>query len=196
MGGPKKANLSPAEKALLKIPPPPLKRAAGLPIPKNMQTIEEVSVFAGGRKIGYVLEDEARDMLRSKEYALMPRKGRERRIRLIEETAERIAKAKALCNSSTRAALSTTQREELYQGLRRPGHGQTPTDGPVTKVITVVRKYRAGVGFINWGENEKFARKRFNPDKIPAPAFPSELAYRAFRAEQAARAAQAVQTSA
>lgn len=143
--------------------------------PKSKTKMEseicEIGVVVGRELVAYVLEDEAREMIRSRVYTLIKSNGRDRRIKLVEETPENIAKARALHGGSTRAALSTTQREELYQGLRRPGKGQTPTDGPVTKVITVVRKYRQGVGFINWGENERFARRRLNPDKLPVPLY-------------------------
>ncbi len=154
------------------------------------QPCEEIGVIVKGVRIGYILEDEARELIRSGAYTMVRRHSKakrgERLIRLVEESHENVIKARALCNSSSRAALSTTQREELYQGLRRPGHGLTPTDGPVTRVITVVRKYRAGVGFMNWGETEKFARRRFNPDKIAQPRFRTEAEFHAFRAQQSA----------
>lgn len=126
--------------------------------------LEEIGVIVSDRVIGYVLEDEAREMIRSREYTLIRTKaGKERRIMLVNETPELIAKARALCNGSMRAALSTTQREELYRGLRRPGRGELSTAGPVTATITVLKKYRPGIGLIPWGETERFPRRRYNP---------------------------------
>ena len=154
-----------------------------------MIIVEEIGVVVKGVRIGYILEDEARELVRSGDYTVIRRgkKKGERLIKLVEETHEAVIKARALCNSSSRAALSTTQREELYQGLRRPGHGQTPSDGPVSSVMIVVRKYRPGVGFVDWGERDKFARRRFNPEKIPQSRFRTEAEYLAFRAAQAAK---------
>jgi hypothetical protein len=86
-------------------------------------------------------------------------------------------KAKALWNGAYRAALTATQSEELYQGLRYPGEGQIASDGPVSAKLTVVRKYRRNRGLIDWGEKETFPRKRFNGDKLPPPIY-SESAYR------------------
>ncbi len=154
---------------------------------------ENIAVFAGGRRIGYVFESTARELIRSPgrdaegknipaQYTMMPRKNHERRIMLVETSPLAVARARALCNTSGRAALSTTQREELYQGLRHPGHGQCPTDGPVTAQLTVVRKYRPGKGLLNWGETEKFPRRRFNEDKLPPSIYPSERAYLVARA--------------
>ena len=157
--------------------------------------LEEIGVIVKGVRIGYVLEDEARELIRSGGYTMVRTRSKAKRgdrlIRLVEETHEAVIKARALCNSSSRAALSTTQREELYQGLRRPGHGQTPSDGPVSSVMTVVRKYRPGVGFVDWGERDKFARRRFNPDKIPQSRFRTEAEYRAFREQHDAKQAAA-----
>ena len=152
--------------------------------------LEEIGVIVKGVRIGYVLEDEARELIRNGGYTMIRRHNRkkgERLIRLVEETHEAVIKARALCNFSSRSALRTTQREELYQGLRRPGHGQTPSDGPVSSVMTVVRKYRPGVGFVDWGERDKFARRRFNPDKIPQSRFRTEAEYLAFRAQRDAK---------
>lgn len=83
--------------------------------------------------------------------------------------------------------MSPTQREELYSGFRK-----IHTDGPVTAVLTVIRKIR-GAGLIldkkgivrcdgelvAWNENERFPRRRFNPDNIPLPMYQSEAHYRA-----------------
>ncbi len=135
----------------------------------------EYPVYSGASFIGYMDEEDCRDILRNQEGRVV-RKRDDVRVMLNQEA---VSRARALCNTSQRAALSTTQREELYDGLRRPGHGLTPTDGPVTGVLTVVRKYRQGVGFLNWGENEKFARRRYNPDRPATPIFATEARLRA-----------------
>ncbi len=90
--------------------------------------------------------------------------------------------ARALWNGSYRAALTSTQCEELYSGLRYPGEGQTPSDGPVSAKLTVVRKYRKGRGLIDWNEREGFRAKRFNADKLPPSVYKSEAHYRAVHA--------------
>ncbi len=151
--------------------------------------IPEVAVYAGNRRVGYVEEDTARDLIRSPgpglkgQYTMMPRRNGERRIMLVDPSPQNVAKARALCNTSSRAALSATQQEEIYCGLRYPGRGQTPSDGPVTvPKLTVVRKYRKGEGLVDWGEKDRFARRRFNPDKLPPSVYKSEAHYRAVHA--------------
>ena len=104
---------------------------------------------------------------------------------LKEEASQR---TRALCiRDAGGAALSCTQREELYSGSRKDH-----TDGPVTATITVIRKPgktigkdqlgREVFGFLNWGETERFPQRRFNPDKIPTPIYASEAQMRAARA--------------
>lgn len=106
------------------------------------------------------------------------------RIKLTFRTMEHVVsrdldhKARALWNGAYRAALTATQCEELYQGLRYPGEGQIASDGPVSAKLTVIRKYRKGKGLINWGEREGFRAKRFNGAKLPAAIYQSEAAYR------------------
>ena len=144
--------------------------------------LEEIEVRVRGFVVAYVLEDDAREMIRNDGYTMV-RKGHRRFLKLRDESnPQNVAKVRALCNSSTRAALSTTQREELYQGFRKPGRGEISTAGPVTATLTVVRKYRDGVGFIDWGEKERFTRKRFNPDRIPAAQFRNMAEYQAAQA--------------
>lgn len=118
-------------------------------------------------------EDDCRDILR-KRLGRLVRNGNERKILLNREAS---SAARALCiRDAGGAALSATQREDLYSGSRKEH-----TDGPVTAVLTVIRKpgktlYRDALGrevfeFQNWGETERFARRRFNPDKIPPAVF-------------------------
>ncbi len=110
------------------------------------------------------------------------------RISLTFKTVEHVLardplhKARPLWNGSYRAALTATQCEELYSGLRHPGEGQIASDGPVSAKLTVVRKYRKGRGLIDWNEREGFRAKRFNADKLPPSVYQSEAHYRAVHA--------------
>lgn len=143
----------------------------------------EYPVYQGPAFVGYMDEDDCRDILRKREGRLV-RRGSVRKV-ILNSTAT--PRTRALCNTSTRSAMSPTQREELYSGFRK-----IHTDGPVTAVLTVIRKIR-GAGLIldkkgivrcdgelvAWNENERFPRRRFNPDNIPLPMYQSEAHYRA-----------------
>jgi hypothetical protein len=141
-------------------------------------------VYQGPTFVGYMEEDDCRDILR-KRLGRLVRNGNERKVILNRETSHAV---RALCiRDAGGAAISSTQREELYSGSRKEH-----TDGPVTATITVVRRPgktigrdalgREIFGFLNWGENDRFPRHRFNPDKIPAPIYASEAAMHAARA--------------
>ena len=143
-----------------------------------------IPVFLGHSFIGLMDEQDARDVLRKREGRLIRFDGK----RKIQLNAEPTQRTRALCiRDAGGAALSCTQREELYSGSRKDH-----TDGPVTATITVIRKPgktigkdqlgREVFGFLNWGETERFPRRRFNPDKIPTPIYASEAQMRAARA--------------
>lgn len=142
----------------------------------------DIPVYAGPAFVGWITEDDAREVLKSGDGRLLRKVKQDgstdRRIILKSEVVTRV---RALCNTSTQSALSSTQREELYSGLRKDH-----TDGPVTKVITVIRKVRVNChgdrSLENWREGEKFPRRRFNPDRIPTASFRSEAEYHAAQA--------------
>ena len=142
-----------------------------------------IPVFQGHSFLGLMEENDARDVLRKREGRLIRFYG-ERKIQL---NAEATAKTRALCvRDAGGNALATTQREDLYWGFRKDH-----TDGPV-RHLTVVKKPgpvigrdsigREVFGLMNWSENDRFPRKRFNSDRLPPPIYASEAAMRAARA--------------
>ncbi len=155
----------------------------------------DIPVFSGQSFLGMMAEDDARDVLRRKEGRLIRGDGK----RKIQLNTDASARSRALCfREVSGAALSSTQREELYSGFRREH-----TDGPVTAVLTVVRRPGQSVShgplaadavlpsnifeMRPWGENDRFPRHRFNPDNI-RPLFTSEAAMRAAQTQRVATA--------
>jgi hypothetical protein len=145
----------------------------------------DIPVFSGQSFLGMMAEEDAREVLRKKEGRLVRGDGK----RKIQLNTEASVRTRALCfREVSGAAISSTQREELYSGFRREH-----TEGPVTGVLTVVRrpgKIRMRNHFgseifplVPWNENDRFPRHRFNPDKI-RPMFRSEAALRAAQAER------------
>jgi len=137
-------------------------------------------------------DDDVRDVVRKKEGTLRGVGTPKRRL-LMASVAVTRARA-LLVRDAAGNALSSTQREELYSGLRREH-----TDGPVTGVLTVVKRPGQHVSHGKlkndqmlpsqifemkpWNESARFPRRRFNPDTI-RPLFTSEAAYRQARAAQ------------
>lgn len=148
----------------------------------------QIPVRSNGADLGTMDEFDVRDVLRRHEGHIMRASpGRPWFAPWLVLHADAPLRTRALCNTSTRSAMSPTQQEELYQGSRKEH-----TDGPVTKVLTVVRKIR-GAGLVldekdivrcqgelqNWGETERFPRGRYNERAIPQALFRSEAAWRA-----------------
>ncbi len=103
-----------------------------------------------GEFMGYYPEDRIRLLISRKE-ARIARKGNDRRAICSRDVT---VKVRALSGAEHGAALKTTYSDML-------------TTGPV---ITM-KKFRPGVGFIKYREDEGFALRRFNPDNIRKPLF-------------------------
>jgi hypothetical protein len=130
------------------------------PNKSNMDT----PVFSGQSFLGMMAEEDARLILKKREGRLIRGHGK----RKIQLNSEASARTRVLCaRDAGVTSLSSTQREELYSGFRKDR-----SDGPVTAVLTVVRKVRDGA-LVPWKESDKFPRNRFNPDKA-TPLFASE----------------------
>lgn len=149
----------------------------------------DIPVYSGAAFLGYLDEDEVRLILvrsadarklgKPTEATLLKKVKRDGRtdLRLVMLTPEVTHRVRALCNTSTQSALSSTQQEELYSGLRRT-HTDTPVYFPPLTVVRKIRTNKFGErSFQNWGENDKFPRRRYNPDQIPAPQFRSMRDY-------------------
>lgn len=143
----------------------------------KQQKTMDVQVKSNGFDLGTMDECDVREVCRRKEgHIVRATPGQKWFPSFLVLHREATHRTRALCNTSTRSAMSPTQREELYSGSRREH-----TDGPVTAVLTVVRKPGKTIGrdmlgrevfeFKNWGETERFSRRRFNPDKIPTPIY-------------------------
>lgn len=146
----------------------------------------EIPVRCNGVSCGTMDEYDVRDVVRKREgHIVRPHCGQKHFQSFLALNGTATPRTRALCNTSTRSAMSPTQREELYSGFRK-----IHTDLPVTGVLTVVRKIR-GRGLIldkkgvmrcdgelmAWNENERFPRRRWNPDSIPLPLYKSEAHY-------------------
>jgi hypothetical protein len=150
----------------------------------------DIPVYAGSGFVGYLDEDEVRQILsrsadaqklgRAAEARLLRKQKRGRiDLRLILIGEDVIHKTRALCNTSTQSALSPTQQEELYSGSRKM-YTDTPVYFPPLTVVRKIRTNKHGERFFqNWGERDRFPDGRFNPDRIPAAVFRSEADYRA-----------------
>ncbi len=146
-------------------------------------------VYQGSVFQGYMDEEDCRDMLRE---ANKPGGSRGVRVcrrgasvRIVVAVDTKINKTTAMRDAGGNA-LSTTQVEDVYWGMRRDH-----TDGPARHVTVVKRPGdshgkdylgRDLFGFVNWNETDRFPRHRFNPDKI-RPLFTSEAAMRAAMAQ-------------
>ena len=133
----------------------------------------EYPVFDGPSFVGYMDEEDCRDILRTRQGRLL-RKGNSARVILNRDA---IPRARALCNTASRSVMATTQREELYSGFRKEF-----TDTPMTvNPITVLRRPGDVIGrdmlgrevfsFVDWTERDRFPRHGFNPDLLPRPNF-------------------------
>jgi hypothetical protein len=150
-------------------------------------------VYQGAAFMGYMDEEDCRDMLREsnkpggKRNVRVCKRGRETRLVIAVDT--KITKTTAMRDAGGNAMVST-QREELYSGFRKEF-----TDGPVTKVITVLRRpgKERGKNFLGlpvfglepWRETDRFPAGRYNPD-LMRPMFDSLAQMRAVQAEMAA----------
>ncbi len=157
-------------------------------------------VYQGPAFLGYMDEEDCRDMLREanrpngKRDVRVCRRGQ--KIRIVVAVDSKINKTTAMRDAGG-AALSTTQREEVYWGSRKDH-----TDGPVRHVTVVKRIGRIAdrgklpadamltghlAALVPWKETDRFPRGRFNPDQI-RPLFASEAALRASHSQMAVSA--------
>lgn len=151
---------------------------------------------------GYMDEDDCRAMLREDMERVLNSPGAQRKVTvgwkkkhgqketcLVISADTEIRKTTAMRDAGGNAMVST-QREELYSGFR-----ENYTDGPVTKVITVLRRpgKEHGKNFLGlpifglepWRETDRFPAGRYNPD-LMRPMFDSLAQMRAVQAEMAA----------
>lgn len=151
-------------------------------------------VYQGAAFLGYMDEEDCRDMLREanapngKRDVRVCRRGA--KVRLVIAVDTKVTKTTAMRDAGG-AALSTTQREDVYWGMR-----EDHTDGPARHVTVVKRIGRIAsrgdkptdkmlvgqlAALVPWKETDRFPRRRYNPDKVK-PLFASEGLMRAAQA--------------
>ncbi len=142
----------------------------------NSHETDELPLYARSRNasgeeelicLGFFAPEHLRPMISRKEATMGP-KGKLRCVILTAE-APAILRARALSSAGATQALSTTYTEDLYpdtpEQLAYKGEHEIPLT--VTATMITLRKYRGPkVGFVPWGDNDRFARRRFNPDLI------------------------------
>jgi hypothetical protein len=128
-------------------------------------TAEMIRVYRRGVYIGDVDEYDARVMISRQEARFDRGSKHGRRLILTSDAAE--AKARSLSGrDACGGTVSPTYREDLYRGSRKEG-----TDIVTSRCFTL-KKLQNG-RLVHYGEGEGFARKRFNPDKLPTGLIPA-----------------------
>lgn len=132
--------------------------------------------------LGFFAPDIIRPMFSRKEATFHRVHGRRAAVLTAESAAGQ--RVRALSASGATQALSTTYTENLYPDSPEQIRHKKDNDIALTVTDTVItlKKYRKGVGFLPWTDNDRFKRKRFDPDHIPAPR-----SWSRDRAQEAAR---------
>ncbi len=134
--------------------------------------------------LGFFAPDIIRPMFSRKEAKFHHVHGRRAAVLTADSPAG--IRARALSASGATQALSTTYTENLYPDSPEQLKHKKDNDIGVTVTATVItlKKYRKGVGFLPWTDNDRFKRKRFDPDHIPGPRnFSRDRAYERSRAQ-------------
>jgi hypothetical protein len=143
---------------------------------------EEIPLYARERSedgtevikcLGWFPPEIIRPMFTRKEATFV--KMGQQRAAVLKADAPALLRARALSSSGATQALSTTYTEDLYpdspEQLRHKKENGIPLT--VTATVCTLKKYRGPkVGFVPWTANDRFKRKRFDPDRIK-PQFPT-----------------------